>query len=78
MAFCKPSMKVDSFLFLYLETGKKKLEAKDNKASQSQVLLLHFLEQHLGTISEIKHVLLQRVLAREGASVEGSVVLMRC
>ena len=58
-AFHKPSIKVD-ILFVVFRNPQGKPEAKDDKkASQNKVLVLNFLQQHLGSISEIKHTLLQ-------------------
>ena len=70
-AFHKPSIKVD-ILFVVFRNPQGKPEAKDDKkASQNKVLVLNFLQQHLGSISEIKHTLLQS-LRREKKNLSGS------
>lgn len=61
LAFYRPSIKVDSFFLLYLETHKENRKQKMIR----KVLVLNFLQQHLGTISEIKHTLLQSLRGKK-------------
>lgn len=74
----KPSIKAD-VLFVVFRNPQGKPEAKDDKkGSQNKVLVLNFLQQYLGSISEIKHILLQSLRGEKKISLAVLVVLTWC